>query len=177
MKESGFTLIEFLIYIGLVAIILSATVLFAWVLINDQIKHSNITTIESTGEFILNAIEYHVQRADSLDALTVYGSNPGRLVLNYLSNPWINFETYQKQISQGGQIFPITKLRFHEDGSTQIDMTGDNVVVSNFVIHDRSVGGVIAIEVDLTLDMVNTSGSQVFDATNSWARTVTLRKY
>ncbi|MFA5076491.1 MAG: prepilin-type N-terminal cleavage/methylation domain-containing protein [Patescibacteria group bacterium] len=176
MNQRGFTLIEFVIYIGIVTFVLIASLTFAWTIINDQIKQGNLIEVNYHGGFIMQKVLYYSQRASTVDAQTVYNTNPGKLVLNYPTNPQIVIDTYQKQITLGGNPVTITKLRFQEGVSTAIDLTSDEVTVNNFSITNLSTANVTTFRVDLDLEAVNPSGSKTYEAQNAWTISATLRQ-
>ena len=176
IKGRGFTLVEFLIYIGMVTFVLISSITFAWILINDQTKSESLAEVNDNGSFILNKISYYTKRVDTIDNQTIYDTNPGKLVLNYASNPQIIFDTYQKQVTLGDIAVNITKLRMKEGVNPAVDITSDRVDVTNFIITDFSKTGATTIKVDLTLETVNPSKSKAYEAQNSWTTSITIRK-
>lgn len=176
MKSRGFTLIEFVIYIGIVTFVLSASVIFAYTLINDQAKQESLIEVTSDGGFALDKLSYYIQRANSVDAQTIYSTNPGKLVLNFSDGSKIVFDTFQKQITLGGSTVDIIKLRMQKDADQAVELTSDKVTVTNFVITNLSSAGATVLKIDLSLGAVNPSNSKIYAAQNSWTTSVTLRK-
>ena len=174
-RKKGFTLLELVIYIGLSLIVLAALVSFAWVLIQDQTKQDAITEVADQGRFVLDTMTYHAQRAQSIDAATVYATNPGLLRIKFTADPDIVFDTYQKSVSVGGQNFTITKLRMTEIGNPSVDLTSDDIDVTNFQLTNVSGASAASVQVNLTLESLNPSQSSSYESQKSWTTTVTLR--
>lgn len=174
--RQGFTLIEYVIYIGIVAIVLTSALSFAWMMINDQIKLEKVINLNTGGSLVLQNVAHYVQRADSIDPLTLYGNPKGRLVLNYSTNPQVTFDIYQKQVTLGDSVETINKLRMTEGASPAVDLTSDNVTVNRFIVSDASKTGSTTLDIILDLGDVNPSRAYAYEADNIWTISVTLRK-
>jgi len=179
-QSAGLSLIEYVIYIGIVALVLVASITFAWVIINDQTKQTAIYEVNEDGNLVLDKVSNYLQRADNIDSTTIYSTNPGTLVLNFDTNPQITFDTYQKIVTLGDETVTTTKLRMQEGVAAAVDITSDKVDVTNFVIEDITntpLGGTTTVQIYLTLSSVNPSSSKAYDSENSWTITSTPRKH
>lgn len=156
--KKGFTLIEIIVYMALVAIITTAALTFTWTTLKDQAKQNTLSEVYYNYNFASSKIIYFAERANTFDVTSVYGSNPGKLVINYTSNPQVTFDTYEKSITLGDQNVTITKLRMQESGSDPIDLTSDIIDVENFQITSLSLPSSETFEINLELDHVNPSG-------------------
>ncbi|NQT50352.1 prepilin-type N-terminal cleavage/methylation domain-containing protein [Candidatus Kuenenbacteria bacterium] len=174
--RKGFTLIEIIIYLGIVTVLLTACLSFAWVIINDQIKQEQLTEVNDAGTFVLDKITYHSKRANAINAQTLYDLNPGKLILNYVSGPQITIDTYEKQITLGDTQTTITKLRLQHGSDPAVDITGDKINVTNFTISDLSNANAYTIQIEFAIETVNPTNSKTYEAQNSWTTSVTLRK-
>ena len=175
MRKNGYLLLELVLYIGISVIVLTVFLSFAWGLIQDQSKQKALTEVIDGGEFVLSTISYNAERATTVSNSTVYATHPGTIVLTYPSTPNITFDTYQKNITLNGQEFAIRKLRMTVTGSSSVDLTNDNVSVNNFVLTNLSSGDAKAFSIQLTLESLNPSLSQAYDAQKSWTTAVTLK--
>ena len=175
MKKTGFTLLELIIYIGISTIVIMATFSFFFMLVGDKIKQERITHVDNMGQFILKKISYHTKRAAAIDLTTAYHASPGKLVLNYIANPQIIFDTYQKQIMIGGAPVTITKLRMKTGLNPADDLTSDEVTVVNYAIENVSNGGSIAAQINLTLQSVNSGNIKPYEVNYQWSETIALR--
>ena len=170
----GITLIELLIYIGIVSLVLVVSISYAWTVIRDQHKQQLEAEVNYVGNFILDNIIHSTQRAQSFDA-NIYATNPGKIILNNPTDPQTTIDTYSKSITLGSQNITITKLRLTELGGTANDMTSDRVNVNNFLITNLSTAGAQTIKIDLTVSAVNPENLKQYEATKSWSVTATIR--
>lgn len=173
--QKGFTLIELIIYLAIVAIVLTASVSFAWVLINDQIKQQAITEINDNAHFVMDKFVYHTKRSIEIDAQTIFDSNPGKLVLNYFTNPQITIDTYRKEITMGDATVLITKLRLQHGTDPAQDLTSDEINITNFTVTNLSNPNAKTVQVDLSMEKVNPSNHKIYEAQNSWTISLTPR--
>ncbi|MFH0779396.1 MAG: prepilin-type N-terminal cleavage/methylation domain-containing protein [Parcubacteria group bacterium] len=171
----GFTLIELIVYICITSIVLMSSLSIAFLIINDQIKESVIAEVRGNGDFSMEKISYYAQRASAVNTQTVYNSNPGKLVLDYASNPQITIDAYDKTITLNGQAVTIKKLRLKQGSGQAIDLTSDRVEVINFSLLNLSGTNAVSIEADLSLKSVNPSSSAIYASENSWSVPVTVR--
>lgn len=179
MKPHGFTLIEFVIYIGLVTIIVGASVTFAWMLIDDQIKQSRLLEVEDSAQFVLQTIGREFKRAESVNAASVYAINPGILQLDSTEDRDVRFFVQPVTLNVGGTEIVINKLyrRWLDQGQDTADLTSDNVDVTDFVLTNLTSGTVQIVKVDLTLRSVDPGeADHVFGAQNSWSAAFTNRR-
>lgn len=168
-------MIELIIYIGLTAFLVVASLNFIWTIIGDKTKQEQLAMVNDNGVFILKKIVYDVKRADSLSGQSVFDINPGKLVLNTAVGQ-IVFDTYQKDVTLGGTTVIITKLRLTEGVAPSSDLTPDEVDVQNFVVNNFSKSGASTVGINLTLSSVNPAGSTIYEAQNAWSISATIRK-
>lgn len=170
----GLTLIEMLIYIGIVSLVLVVSISYAWVVIRDQHKQQLEAEVNYVGNFVIEKIIYNAQRAQSFGA-NVYNAHPGKIVLNYASDPQITIDSYSKAITLGDKTVNITKLRLAELGVETNDLTSDRINVTNFIITNLSTAGAQAVKIDLTVSAVNPENLKQYEATKSWSVAATIR--
>ncbi|MFH1142361.1 MAG: hypothetical protein ABIH67_02790 [Candidatus Uhrbacteria bacterium] len=176
-KQRGFTLLEYVIYIGIVTMVLISMIDFAWLLLNDQAKQEITADINDLGTHSLDQITYYTHRASSISSATVLNINPGKLVLSFSTGPDVIFETYPETIMIGNTPVMITKLRMEEVGVNQVDLTSERVNVTNFVITDLSGTEATTINIDITFESVNPEENKVYESENSWSTTITTRAH
>lgn len=68
--KSGFTLIELILYVGIVSIVLTALIPFAWNLIEGGVKSSTDQEVYSQGRYASEAIKYEIRNANSLSSFS-----------------------------------------------------------------------------------------------------------
>ncbi|NCQ54699.1 MAG: hypothetical protein COU65_01910 [Candidatus Pacebacteria bacterium CG10_big_fil_rev_8_21_14_0_10_42_12] len=69
-SESGFTLIELILYIGIFSIFISGAVLFGWNMIYSQVKAQTQREVSQNLRLISEKISYEVRDADGINSIT-----------------------------------------------------------------------------------------------------------
>lgn len=166
--HKGFTLVELIVYLGLVTVILVSVTTFAWNVVNGKMKSQSVQEVGQNGRFSLERITQDVHGARGLNvAQSTFGVNPSRLSLQMrggAANPTVfdlDSATNRLRITQGVQ-------------APQF-LTSDEVRVTEFIVENRSVGRSENIEVHLTIERVNPSGSSAFSASESWETAIEVR--
>ena len=68
--KNGFTYIEFILYIGLVVIILSALIPFAWSAIETGVKSTTEQEVYSNAQYISEQLQYQIRNASGINSVT-----------------------------------------------------------------------------------------------------------
>lgn len=112
--NKGFTLIEVIIYIALLAFVLGAGLATAFYLINASASGKSETNTIAEGEFLMREIDWALTGAKSIDL-----AEPG--VLKVLKNEEeIKFD------------LELERARITVDSATPINLTSSNVKVTSF---------------------------------------------
>ncbi len=81
LKQSGFTLVELLIYMGLLSIlILIFTEIFTSI-IENQLSSKNTSNVADDGRYVYSRFIYDVTRASSIQEPALFGSSSANLAL------------------------------------------------------------------------------------------------
>ncbi|MBI2621281.1 MAG: prepilin-type N-terminal cleavage/methylation domain-containing protein [Candidatus Levybacteria bacterium] len=72
--NKGFTLIEFILYMGIFTILLTVTLQMFGSIFDVQLESEAHSSVESDGRFILSRFSYDISRAQSISAPVSYGS-------------------------------------------------------------------------------------------------------
>ena len=132
--RKAFTLIELIIYIGISALVLVTLTNLTLNLIGVSVKIDTATDVLYSSRIIIQRFMQEIRMADDVDiASSVFGTNPGKLVLQKSGGGTITFDVYQKTPS-------VRTIRRQEDAATAVDLTSDRVDVSNFVLNNRTRG-------------------------------------
>lgn len=174
LARQGFTLLEIVIYLGLVMVVTIPGVTLLWVLVGDQVKQERFAEVHDVRGAITQTMVRAVRSAQSVNAATLYDVHPGKLVLDYTGLPQTTFETYTTTVNVGGTNVSIRKLRVRVS-VVSYDLTSDGVNVDNFLIKNLTSGGATTLEINFSLSAVNPSSSKIYDATETWKTSVTLR--
>lgn len=81
IKKKGFTIVEMLIYMGLLSVLLvSMTALFSSI-IDSRLEAESKSAIEQDGDFLLARMFYDISRADTITTPATSGSSSPTLLL------------------------------------------------------------------------------------------------
>ena len=82
MNNKGFTLVELIVYIGILALVTTSLVLFSVALSNTKQKALAASEVEANIKIVLNYLNRSIRSARSInDANSVFNNNQGRLAL------------------------------------------------------------------------------------------------
>src|SRR5512142_1154381 len=82
VAERGATLLELVLYVGLVGLALSAGTMFAWEFSLSRAKSAAYAEVVHTARFAVSRMEAEIREASAINAgASVFGSNPGTLSL------------------------------------------------------------------------------------------------
>jgi len=161
----GFTLIEFLLYIAILAIVLVLTGGFLWNFIFGNIKETSYQEVQQNGRFALTKITQEIKKATEINSPLV-GATSTTLFLamaNTSTNPTI-FDLVNG------------KLRITKGSSGPYELTSDQVIVSNLQFTNLSypdTPGTIRIEMKVL--HINPPGGRIeYEASADFKLTVSL---
>lgn len=175
-NQRGFTLMEFLIYIGITIVVLMSSVTFAWTIMNDRVKQDAVVEATDGCNFVIDKISYYTKRSASVSGSTVYGTNPGKLVLTMPDASSITFDTYTKSVMKGEVSVNIKKARLQVGAAAAVDLISDDLNVMNFVINDWSNTKAVTLKFLLTINTVNPSSDITYEGEKSCTISITKRK-
>jgi prepilin-type N-terminal cleavage/methylation domain-containing protein len=64
--QKGFTLVELLIYIGMISILFTVLAQIFGAILDDQLESEATSSVQQDGRFILSRFSYDIQRADDI---------------------------------------------------------------------------------------------------------------
>jgi prepilin-type N-terminal cleavage/methylation domain-containing protein len=150
-QNKGFTLIEFLIYIGLFSILLTITLQMYASIFEVQVESQATSSVASDGKFIMGRFSYDLNRASSI------------VTPDYLGTPSASFEVMadaanlRYSLSNGNLILENTTL-----GTTDQLNTGDTSVSNlSFVRLDGGDKDTVQVTFTLTSSSVMKGGAEV----------------
>ncbi|HAZ28257.1 MAG TPA: hypothetical protein DCY48_00570 [Candidatus Magasanikbacteria bacterium] len=174
-KRAGFTLLEFVIYIGMTTMVLVSLLSFTWSILHNRAKQAALMEVNNSGNFALEQMLYYTRRASTIGSDTIYGTDPGKLVLTSNTNPTVTIDTYQTSVALGETIVPITKLRLQHGSATPIDITSDRVHVASFILANLTSDTLPTVQITLHLEAANPSNSVFYEAEKTFVTSATLR--
>ena len=166
--QRGFTLIETILYILIIGMILSTLGLFLNHLLQARAKTLASSDLITAARTIQDVLGHAARAAEGINTSTsTFGSDPGILSLNMV------------EVGVYPTVFSLTgadgQLQVSEAGGGNILLTTDEVAITNLVFTnltgDDDTG---IIQVQFTLEAVNTSGSAYFDYEQSFETTLRI---
>jgi type II secretory pathway component PulJ len=179
IKKNGFTLVELIAYIALTAIILVGAVNFTMnVIIGDREARGN-QEVYANARVVMNQMASQIRNAeDVITGSSTFASHPGVLTLDFTGTGTdVVFDTYTKSVTIGGSSTTIRKLRVKEGSDAAVDLTNDNLDVTNFVVRNLTRESERKnINIELTIQRANPGADSDFAASISLETGVSLRQ-
>jgi len=164
-SQSGFTLVELLLYVGLSAVLIVAVSIFLSMLLGSRIKNQAIGEVEQQGLQVVQIITQTIRNADFINSPGI-GTNASSLSLNTIvsgNNPTI-FDL------SGGVI------RITEGAAVTVSLTNSRITASNLTFQNLSrpsTSGTIRIQ--FTLSYKNPNNVNEYDFQKTFVASGTLR--
>lgn len=171
--QKSFTLIEILVYIGVLSIIILAIVSFVLWSLRSNTKVKVMREVLDNARRAMEIMTYEIKEAKSIYTPTgIFDSHPGQLSL----------ET-SKYLPGGERTSYIdfylcnNRLCFKKESQDPIVLTTDNVEVSNLVFTKITTGNTPSIQIDLKIDYENPANRPEYRASVNLKSTTSLRIY
>jgi len=168
MRTKGFTLIEFILYFGLVVIVIGAITTFSVDVLKTRSKTAVIAEVEQNMRFGLQRILKTVREASDLNVgASTLNSDNGSLSVDMVS------------ASNTPTIFDLSggALRIKEGSGAATPLTSSNVTVTKLRFTKDNLGGNNnAVTTEITVVWNGGSGDQAFTYSSSASATAVIRK-
>jgi len=162
----GFTLIEFIIYIGIVTVILLVMFNFSWEIIYGNVKSQAIREVQQNSRFCMEKIVRNILAASKID-LPHPGNSSNKLQLK-MTDPGLNPTTFR--LNDG-------VLTIKQGANGPYELINDRVKITNLqftnVSYDDTPG---TIKIQLTIEHLNTNNLSQYEASLDTETTTSLRK-
>ncbi|PWB39142.1 MAG: hypothetical protein C3F02_00795 [Parcubacteria group bacterium] len=165
-KQSGFTLLELLLYVSISALFLFFISIFLSFLLEARVKNQVIAEVEQQGLQAMQTITQTIRNSAIINSPTL-GASTASLSLN----------TYV--VVNNPTVFDLsgTALRIKEGSAVAIFLTNSRVQISGLSFQNLSRAGTPGvIAVTFTLTYVNTSGRQEYNYQKTFKTSATLRQ-
>lgn len=163
---TGFTLIELIIYAGIVCVVLVTASLFAWQIIQGNIKIGAYREIEQNANFAMEKITFAIKNASKI----VEPDRPG-VETDYL---FLRMQDPAKTLTSF-KIFD-GKIKMTEGGRGPYFLTTDLVKVTNLKFTNLSYGDAPGtVRIEMTLEYLNPMGRSEYQAKVHLENSVSLR--
>lgn len=158
MKKAGFTLIELILYIALIAIFITGAIFFAWDVIYGREKVFQQQVVEQNARAALARIAYEIRRANDINSVSATSIE----LENGANDTTISLSSETVQITT--------------DGIGPYDLTSNQVVVTSLAFTDYSSTNqdTKGINVSLTVSQAATEVSDQFEAQTTMSESVEL---
>ncbi len=157
-KTKGFTLIELILYIALVAIFLSGAIFFAWDLVYGRQKAMAKQTVDQSARIAMSRIAYEIRRATDINSLATTSIE----LENGTNDTTISLNT--------------NTIELTTEGAGPFALTSDQVTVTDLTFTDLSSTDENSnnILVSITLTQSGVAVSEQFTADTTLTETVEL---
>lgn len=164
--KKGFSLIEMLIYIGLMVLLLGVIVSTMLSITKSYKQASYTRLVESTGLNVLDRLTREIKNADSINvAQSSFGSNPGRITLNGTDSLGVAYTTEFYVESN--------VLKIKENGVFSGQITPTSTPVSSFVLRYIDTPTNDAVKIEMTLQ----AGTSTYLRSDNFYGTASLRSF
>ena len=155
--QSGFTILELLLYTGISSAILLAVSLFLSSLLQSRVKNQTIAEVEQQGAQVMQVITQATRNAVMINS-PAQGATSTSLSVN----------TYYASTTP--TIFDVATgtIRITEDGVGAIALTNNRVTVSNIIFQNlsrASTPGIVRVQFTLTYNSTSTRNEYTFSKT------------
>lgn len=168
LHNRGATLLELMLYLGVVSVILIAATLFAGEFVLSQAKAAARFETTRNAKLVAARIAAEVREATDINTgASVFDVHPGTLSLETAS------------AGTDPTVFTVTDgvLTIQQGVGAAIPLTSSSVEVADFVVDDVSVGArTKAVRISITTRYVNPSGLIAFAAESTIQTTVKINK-
>jgi len=171
---NGFTLIEMVVYVGVVVIIVSSIMIFGISTIRTGTKIKYNADILDSGRRAMEMMNYEIKKSKSVYGSTsVFAINPGQLSLEQVSTSTPGETNGFVDFFQCGD-----SLCLHRDGADPIRMIGDQIRLTNLVFKQlsNSTSSPPSIQIKVRLE-IGTSSSAFATSSIDLSSAANLRGY
>ena len=168
--EKGFTLIEMIIYMGIVSGVVISMIYFSLTIASSRNKAHVAQEVQSNGRTVLDILNQRIRSSTGLNSTSsTFDTHPGVLSL------------FMSDGSKSPTVFDISgnTLRITEGSAAAVPITSDEVKVTNLVFTNLTSATTSArenVRIQMTIEFDNPSGDVRFNYTQSWQSAGSLRQ-
>ena len=145
----GFTLIEVILYVGIIGIVFGAVVPFAWSMIGNGAKSAVQQEVTGNVRFVSEKIKREVRNASGISAVSANSIT----LTNFAPD-----STTAIDLSGG-------RVRVNKNGGGAVDLSSDGVVVTDLTFTDNTSGDQKTKNISFTLTVEAQGVRQEYEAT------------
>ena len=165
-SQSGFSLIELLLYVSIASIMLLVTSLFLSTLLQSRIKNQTVAEVDQQGLQVMQIIAQTARNSEAITSPTI-GASTSSLTLDVIT------------VANDPTVFDLASGAFQmkEGAVTAVSLTNSRVIVSSLTFQNLSRAGTPGtIRIRFTLTHVNPSGRNEYSFTKTFTGSATLRQ-
>lgn len=164
MQNRGFTLIEFLLYIGILIMVLVLIGGFLWNIIFGNIKETSHQEVQQNARFALTKITQEIKKSTEINNPRPAGATSTTLSLKMADNSSTTFDVIEE------------KLRITQGSPpTSYYLTSDQVTVSNLQFTNLTATNTPGtIRIEMVIEHINPGGRIEYEASIDLKSTVSL---
>ena len=165
-KLQGFTLVEILLYIGLIAALVVSISVFLGILLQSQIKNQAIAEVEEGGIQILHLMTQTIRNAENINSPS-QGNSATSLTLNVING------------SKNPTVFDLSgsTIRIKEGVGLPVDLSSNRVNVSGLNFTNLTQAGTSGIvRVQFTLTHLNPESQNEYEYSKTFTASAGLRQ-
>lgn len=164
-NQSGFTLIELVISIGLAGIVLLVLISSLLLMISFRVKNQSIAEVEQQGAFVMELVSRTLRNAEAITSPTA-GNTASSLTVDVVD------------VASDPTVFDLSssRVRMTEGVGSPIFLTSSLLNASSITFRNLTRTNTPgALRIELTLSRVNTSGWFPFSFSKTFYGTAALR--
>jgi len=165
-KNSGFTLLEFIIYIAVFAIVILGIVTFMLFTIQSRVKNQVVAEVEQQGAQVMQMVTQTIRNGEGINSPTIGTS------ANSLSVDTIDIGVDPSIFSLSGGVIQIS-----EAGGGAIDLTSDQINITSLTFENNAVTGTHdTIKIEYTIEYNNPGTDIHYDYSKTFYGSATQRQ-
>lgn len=163
-KKKAVSLVELILYIGLVTTILGVVVTYFYVLNINKIRNQTVSVINEQGQYIMSLVTQYIRNASSI-TLPVLNTSGSSLSLVMSSSPT-------------SIIFNLNgdSIQIKEDAASPIRISNSKIILSGLIFINASQNTAKGnIRVQFTLSYINPENRKELDYSQTFISSATLK--
>jgi len=162
-KSKGFTLIELILYVGIVGVVLLVVSIFFMTLLTSRIKNETVSEVELQGTQVVQMITQNIRNAEAV-SVPAKGETSSSLVITKED------ENIAFSLDDG--------VIYTQEGSGNlINLTNNRVLVSSLLFENTGKENAPdSIRINFILSHVNHTGRNEYSFTKSFLGSASLRR-
>ncbi|MFH1712098.1 MAG: type II secretion system protein [Patescibacteria group bacterium] len=167
-QKNGFTLVETMIYVSIIAVFLVSVVFFALEIVQTSQRARIQLEVDQNIRFAMERMVREIRAADDVNTgSSTFGSHPGVLSI---ANDSLALDPTVFDVSSGA-------LRLKYGSASALELTSDDVVVTNLVFTDFSRSNRTKnIRISMTIEYIKADAGKIYDVSSTRQTSVVIRE-